>query len=157
MLGLDVALAVEQCVEEREADRVRFGAGADRAGEVFAGLGELRVGVPPQLARGGVELDMPSGLGVFEDGREVPGEAGVLERVRVAAFRQQTHPSDRGEHEPVHEPVGELDPGGVVAKLAGGDVPDDRDVSVGGACGRVAGQKRERPPVPRGAQCWRQG
>jgi hypothetical protein len=56
---------------------------------------------------------------VFEDGGEVAGEAGVLERVGVTAFWQQTHPSDRGEHEPVHEAVGELDPGGVVAKLAG--------------------------------------
>jgi hypothetical protein len=62
VLGLDVALAVEQRVEEREADGVCFGAGADLAGEALIGFGELRLGVPPQLAGGGVESDLPGGL-----------------------------------------------------------------------------------------------
>jgi len=52
---------------------VRFGAGTDRAGEAFTRLGELRVGVPPELTRGGVELDLPGGSGVLEDGREPEG------------------------------------------------------------------------------------
>ena len=66
MLGLDAALAVEQRVEEREADRVRLGAGGEIAGEPVGGLGELRVGVPPQLAGGAVELELPGGLCVLE-------------------------------------------------------------------------------------------
>ena len=52
MLGFDLGLSVEQCVEEREPDDVCFGAGGELSEETVGGLGELRVGVPPQLARG---------------------------------------------------------------------------------------------------------
>ena len=57
MLGLDGLLSVEQRVEEREPDHVRFGAGGELAEETVGGLGELRVDVPPQLARVGGERD----------------------------------------------------------------------------------------------------
>ena len=153
VLGLDVALSVEQRVEEREADRVRFGAGREGAGEAVAGLGELRVGVPPQLAGGVIECELSGGLGVFEDGGEVAEQAGVLERVGVAALWQQPHPSDRGEHEAVHEAVGDLDGGGVAGELGLGDVADDRDMRAGGGRGRGPGQQRQRPAVPRGPEC----
>jgi hypothetical protein len=58
VLGLDLALAVKQRVDQREADRVRFGAGGEMPGEAVAGCGELRVELPPQLARVGVECDV---------------------------------------------------------------------------------------------------
>jgi hypothetical protein len=48
--GLDLAGVVEQGVDERETDRVRFGAGADRAGDPRLRLRELLVGVCPRLA-----------------------------------------------------------------------------------------------------------
>ena len=64
MLGLDGLLSVEQRVEEREPDDVRFGAGGELAEETVGGLGELRVGVPPQLARVGGECDFAGGVGV---------------------------------------------------------------------------------------------
>ena len=51
VLGADLVLAVEQRVDQREADRVRFSAGGDVAGKPVVRLGELRVGVPPQLPR----------------------------------------------------------------------------------------------------------
>jgi hypothetical protein len=57
MFGLDGLLSIEQRVEEREADDVRFGAGGELAVQTVGGLGELRVGVPPQLSRVGVECD----------------------------------------------------------------------------------------------------
>ena len=60
MLGLDGLLSVEQRVEEREPDDVRFGAGGELAGQPVGGLGELRVGVPPQLARVGVSVTWPA-------------------------------------------------------------------------------------------------
>ena len=47
---LDLPGGVEQGVDEREADRVRFGAGADRAGDPGLGFGELLVGVCPGAA-----------------------------------------------------------------------------------------------------------
>jgi hypothetical protein len=39
--GLDLPVAAEQRVDQREADRVRFSAGADRAGDPGLRLGEL--------------------------------------------------------------------------------------------------------------------
>ena len=48
--GLDLAGVVEQRVEERKADGVRFGARCDRAGDPGLGLGELLVGVCPGVA-----------------------------------------------------------------------------------------------------------
>jgi len=44
---VDVAGAVEQRVDEREADDVGFGAGAEQAGDSGLGLGEVPVGVVP--------------------------------------------------------------------------------------------------------------
>ena len=87
MLRLDAALAVEQRVEEREPDRVRLGAGSEIAGDPIGGLGELRVGMPPQLARGGVELELPGGLCVLDGGGEVAGQACAFERFRVRTSR----------------------------------------------------------------------
>ena len=52
VLWLDGLLSVEQGVEERESDDVRFGAGGELAEEPVGGMGELRVEVPPQLASG---------------------------------------------------------------------------------------------------------
>ena len=60
VLGLDRLLSVEQRVEEREPDRVCFGAGGELAGEPVGGLGELRVGVPPQLASVCVRASRPA-------------------------------------------------------------------------------------------------
>ena len=89
VLGADRGDAVEQRVDQRQSDRVCLGAGGELAGEPVGGLGELRVGVPPQLARGVGELDAAGALGVLERGGEVAGEPGVSERVRVAALGQQ--------------------------------------------------------------------
>ena len=151
MLGLDRLLAVEQCVEKREPDDVRLGAGGQLAVETVCGLGQLRVGMPPQLARVRGERDLAGGVGVLEHAGEVAPEAGAFQRLRVAAFGQQPDTSDGREDEPVQEPVGDLDGGGVAAQLGLGDVPDDRDVRLGGARWRGASQQRERPSVPRRA------
>jgi hypothetical protein len=109
VLGADRVGGVEQRVEEREPDDVGFGAGGELAGEPVGGLGELWVGVPPDLAGVGGELDLPGAAGVLERGREVAREAGVFERVRVAAFGEQPDASDRQEQETVQQPVGDLD------------------------------------------------
>ena len=58
---MDRVLSVEQGVDEREPDDVRFGAGGERSEETVGGLGELRVELPPQLARGRGERDLPDG------------------------------------------------------------------------------------------------
>ncbi len=58
---MDCGGAVDQRVDEREADRVRFGARVDLPGDAWLGLGELLVGVPPELAGGGVEAQ-PAGV-----------------------------------------------------------------------------------------------
>ena len=115
VLGLDLALAVEQRVDEREADRVRLGAGGELAGDPVGGLGELRVGVPPQLARGVIELELTGRLGVSKDGGELAGQAAVLERVWVAAFGQQPDPAAADDHEAIEEAVGDLDAGRVAS------------------------------------------
>ena len=86
MLGADRVGGVEQRVEEREPDDVCFGAGGELSGEPVGGLGELWVGVPPDLAGVGGEFDLPGGASVLERGREVAPKTGVFERVRVAAF-----------------------------------------------------------------------
>ena len=78
VLGVDLGLAVEQRVEEREADRVRLGAGGDVPGEPVERLGELRVGVPPQLPRVRGERDLPAGVGVLQDRGEVSAEGRCL-------------------------------------------------------------------------------
>jgi hypothetical protein len=62
----DVVLAVGEGVEEREADRVRFGAGGDLADDPGVGFGELSVGVMPEPAGAGVEADLARCLGMFE-------------------------------------------------------------------------------------------
>jgi hypothetical protein len=59
VFGSDRVGGVEQRVEEREPDRVRLGAGGELAGGAVGGLGELRVGVPLQLAGVVGELDRP--------------------------------------------------------------------------------------------------
>ncbi len=43
VLRCDLALPVEQRVDEREPDRVRLGAGGELSEETVDGLGELRV------------------------------------------------------------------------------------------------------------------
>ena len=57
----DLLLAVGEGVEEREADRVRLGAGGDLAEHAGQGSGELAVGVMPELAGAGVQPDIASG------------------------------------------------------------------------------------------------
>ena len=66
VLRADLALAVGEGVEEREADRVGFGAGGDLAEDAGGGAGELAVGVMPEFAGVGVEADLAGGLGVLE-------------------------------------------------------------------------------------------
>jgi hypothetical protein len=149
MFWLDGVLAVEQRVEEREPDGVCFGAGGELAEQPVCGLGELRVELPPQLAGGRGECDLPGGAGVREHAGEVAAQAGAFQRFGVAAFGQQPDPADGREDEAVQEPVSDLDDGGVAAQLGLGDVADDRDVRAGGARGRGAGQQRERPSVLR--------
>ena len=87
-----------------------LGAGGELAGEPVGGLGELRVGVPPQLAGVRGELDAAGAVGVLERGREVPGEPGVFERVRVAAFGEQPDASDPQEQKPVPMPTSAWEP-----------------------------------------------
>ena len=70
----------------------------------------------------------------------------------VAAFGEQALAAAGDEEDAVEVAVGELDRGGVAAQLVLGDVTDHRDVRAGGTRRRGAGQDRERPAVPRGAQ-----
>ena len=70
----------------------------------------------------------------------------------MAALGQQSHAAAGDDQEAVQEAVGELEGSGAVAQLCGGDVPDDADVRGARACGRGAGEQRERPAVPGGAQ-----
>ena len=55
VLRADLSLAVGEGVDEREADRVRFGAGGDLADDPGRGVGELSVGVVPELTGVAVE------------------------------------------------------------------------------------------------------
>jgi hypothetical protein len=86
VFGFDGLLSVEQGVEEREPDDVRFGAGGELAEEPVRGMGELRVDVPPQLASVSVQREPAGGSCVGEDGGEVAAKAGVFQRVGVTAF-----------------------------------------------------------------------
>jgi hypothetical protein len=87
VLGVDLAGAVGERVEDGEADRVRFGAGVERAGD-SGGLGgrELRLGVVPELARGLIEPHAAGGAGVLDRTAQHSGQAGAGERVGAAAF-----------------------------------------------------------------------
>ena len=101
VLGADRAGAVEQRVDQREADRVRLGAGGELAGEPFGGVGELRVGVPPQLACVVGERDAAGALSVLERGREVAdsrdrgrqqpagAQSGAAARARMSASKRR--------------------------------------------------------------------
>ena len=86
VLGADLLFAVGEGVEQREPDRVCFGAGSDLAEHAGEGSGELAVGVVPELAGVWVEADFAGGLGVLEGRGEQLGEAGGVQRVVVAAF-----------------------------------------------------------------------
>ena len=55
--------------------------------------GELAVGVMPQLARVGVEPDRPAVRACLRAAGEQAVQAGVVERVGVAAFGQQPLPA----------------------------------------------------------------
>ncbi len=101
----DLSLPVGEGVEEREADRVRLGAGGDLADDSGLGLGELSVGVVPQLAGVVVEAQLASLLGALNGRGELAGQAGVLERVVVAAFGQQSLSSAGDEQEAVAMPT----------------------------------------------------
>jgi len=68
-------------------------------------LGELAVGVVPELAGVLVEVDLPGGLGVLEGRGEQAGEAGGGERVGVAAFGQQALASAGDEQDAVQVAV----------------------------------------------------
>jgi hypothetical protein len=85
VVGLDRRGAVEQRVDEREADGVRFGAGGELAGESGLRLGELPVGVVPERAGGVGEPQLAGVAGSGERDRERAVKAGVVERVGVAA------------------------------------------------------------------------
>jgi hypothetical protein len=87
VLGVDLAGAVGERVEEGQADRVRFGAGVERAGD-SGGLdcGELRVGVVSELAGGLIEPHAAGGAGVLDRAAQHGDQAGAGERVGAAAF-----------------------------------------------------------------------
>ena len=68
---------------------MRFSAGGDVPGEPVERLGELWVGVPPQLARVRGERDLAAGVGVLQRRGEVLLKAGAFQRFGVAAFGQQ--------------------------------------------------------------------
>ena len=123
------------------------------AGEPVERLGELWVGVPPQLPRVGVERDLRPVSGVLQRRGEVLLKAGAFQRFGVAAFGQQPDAAACADQKAVEKPVGELDGGGVPGELGLGDVADDRDVRAGGGRRRGPREQRERPAVPRGAQC----
>ena len=77
------AFAVGERVEERETDCVRFGAGADRAGDPVLGFGEAGVCVPPQAA------------GVPRSRRSSPASTGVLRGFAARQSVQRPVPSER--------------------------------------------------------------
>jgi hypothetical protein len=66
VLGSDLGGAVGECVEEREADHVRLSAGGDLADDPVLWLGELLVGVMPELAGVRVETNLPGLAGVLQ-------------------------------------------------------------------------------------------
>ena len=146
-------MAVEQRVEEREADRVRLSAGGDVPGKPIVRLGQLRVGVPPQLPRLRGERDLAPGVGVLQRRGEVLLKAGAFQRFGVAAFGEQPDAPAGADQKAVEESVGELDGGGVPGELGLGDVTDDRDVRAGRGRWRGPREQRERSTVPRGAEC----
>jgi hypothetical protein len=155
VLWLDLG-AFEQRVEHREADRVRFGAGADRTGDPGLGFGEPLVGAAPVLAGCLCEVDLAGVAGGVERFCERAVEAGAVERVGVAAFGQQADAAAAEQQEAVEQPVRELDGVDVMTQLGGGDVADHADVRVGRARGRGPGQDLQGPAVPRRAQGRRQ-
>ncbi len=151
------ALAVGERVEERQADRVRFRAGAERAGDPRLGCAsELDVGVMPQLTRVRVETQPAGGAGVLDRAREHARQTAAGERVAGFAFGQQPSAPAADHQKPVRQPVSELKCGEVITQLAGRDVPNDSDVSVGRAGGRSARHELPRPAGPRRAQRRRQ-
>lgn len=85
----DLSLTVGERVGECEADDVCFGAGGNLAQDAGLGLGELVVGLVPELSSLGVEADVSGGLGAGEGLGEQIGEAGGGEGVVVAAFGEQ--------------------------------------------------------------------
>lgn len=101
VLGSDLSLCVEQRVEEREPDDVRFGAGGELPGRPVLRLGQLWVELPPQLARVSGERDLAGGLRVLEGAGQVAAEAGAFERVGVAALWEQSDAADGREDESV--------------------------------------------------------
>ena len=113
VLRADLLLGVGEGVEEREADRVRLGAGGDLSEHAGEGSGELAVGVMPELAGVRVQADVAGGLGVLEGRGEQAGEAGAVEGVVVAAFGQQALAAAGDDQDAVQVAVGELDRGGV--------------------------------------------
>lgn len=138
MCGRDRGGAVDERVDEREPDRVRLGARVERAGDPGVGFGQPRVGVPPQLARVGVEAQLARAPGGGQVASEPLGERRAFKRVPPPAFGQQPDATAGDQEEAVEEAVGELDGGGVVAQLGGGDVADDADVRGGRGRGRCA-------------------
>ena len=150
VFGVDLALAVGERVDEREADHVRFGARQQRAGDpgVLGGR-ELRVGVVPELAGVRGEAHAAGGAGVCDRAAEHAGQAGAVKRVGAAAFGEQAGAATGAEHEPVRQAVGELDLREVVAQLGLGDVTDQRDVRFARAGGRGAGQQLQAAGHPR--------
>ena len=94
MRGVDLVFAVGECVEEREPDDVRFGAGGDLADDPVVRLGrESPVGVMPQLARVGVKLDLAGCACLSERGGEQAIKAGLVQRVGIAALWEQSLPA----------------------------------------------------------------
>ena len=119
VLGVDLAFAVGERVEEREADRVRFGAG-ESAPAIPAGLGyrELDVGVVPQLARVLLEASRPA-VRACRSRRRARAQGRCRRAGRWSAFGQQPGAAAADEQKPVRQPVGELSAGEVMAQLAG--------------------------------------
>ena len=87
VLRADLALAIGECVDEREADRVRFGAGGDLADDPGLRLGELAVGVMPELAGVVVEAQLAGVARVSDGGGEEAVQAAAVRAGRGGRLR----------------------------------------------------------------------
>ena len=105
VVGLDRGGAVQQRVDEREADGVRFGAGGELAGDPGLWLGEPAVGVMPERAGVVGEAELAGVAAGGDRERERAVEAGVGERVGVAAFGEQADAAAGDQEEAVEQPL----------------------------------------------------
>jgi hypothetical protein len=94
VLQADPFRAVQECVDQREANDVRFGAWRGGAGEAGLAGRQLRVEGDPPLARGVIERERAFCAGEAECEPNRLAEIGELCVVDRAAERQQLGPVD---------------------------------------------------------------